>query len=491
MVSKNSDIHIGMISEPEFQDSVFKDQGIKNDLYALRDKFEKIFGDALGAMFIINKDGIIEYVNKKYLELFKIAKEDIVGKPVPTDCKEGFDYVLKTGESILGQIFRTPKRLTIINKIAIKKDQEVIGAVGLALFDKLEELESLKKKIEDLEKKVVHYKDRLNNPFFSKYTLEDIIGESETLHEAKEIALQASKTSLPVLIVGETGTGKELFAHSIHHASDRQNENFVRVNCAAIPKDLFEAELFGYEPGAYTGAGKEGKPGKFELANGGTILLDEICEMPQETQSKLLRVIQEKEVERIGGKEPKNIDFRLITSTNKDINKMLSKGLIREDLYYRVNVIRLPVPPLRDRKEDIPSLVDYFLKRLTEEQGIYKQMISEEAMNLLKQYHWPGNVRELKNVLELAAISAINGDRIEVDNLPNFIHNSNKRFVIDHNYFKNVRQETEENAILDLLKQTNYNVSLAAKSIGIHRTGLYRKIRKYGIELRRNSDLSS
>jgi transcriptional regulator with PAS, ATPase and Fis domain len=491
IISKNSDNNIDMTSDSGFHDSSMKDQGSKNDLNALRDKFEKIFEDALGAMFIVNKDGIVEYANKKYLEVFRINREDIVGKPVPNDCKEGFDYVLKTGESILGQIFRTPKRLTIINKIAIKKDQEVIGAVGLALFDKLEELESLKKKIEDLEKKVIHYKARLNSPFFSKYTLEDIIGKGETIRKAKEIAIQASKTSLPVLIIGETGTGKELFAHCIHHESERRYENFVRVNCAAIPKDLFEAELFGYEPGAYTGAGKEGKPGKFELASGGTILLDEICETPQETQSKLLRVIQEKEVERLGGKEPKNIDFRLITSTNRDINKVLSQGQIREDLYYRINVIRLTVPSLRERKEDIPLLVEHFLRKLTEEQGIYKQLISEEAMNLLKQYHWPGNVRELKNVLELAAISAINNDWIEVDNLPNFIHNSNKRFVIDHNYFKNVRQETEENAILDLLRKTNYNVSLAAKSIGMHRTGLYRKIRKYGIELRRNSDLSS
>lgn len=488
MVSKNSDIDIDMTNEPELHDSVFKDQGTQNDLYALRDKFEKIFEDALGAMFIVNKDGIVEYANKKYLEVFRITQEDIIGKPVPKDCKEGFDYVLRTGESILGQVYRTPKRLTIINKIAIKKDHEVIGAVGIALFDKLEELESLKKKIEDLEKKVVHYKTRLNSPFFSKYTLEDIIGESDVLHEAKEIAIQASKTSLPVLIVGETGTGKELFAHSIHHESDRRNENFVRVNCAAIPKDLFEAELFGYEPGAYTGAGKEGNPGKFELANGGTILLDEICEMPQETQSKLLRVIQEKEVERIGGKEPKNIDFRLITSTNRDINKMLSQGQIREDLYYRINVIRLTIPSLRERKKDIPLLVEHFLRKLTEEQGVNRRTVSQKAIDILKKYDWPGNIRELKNLTELAATSAINGDCIEVSDFPSFIHHHTQKFNIDHNYFKNVRWETEENAILDLLKQTNYNVSLAAKRIGMHRTGLYRKIRKYGIELRRNTD---
>ena len=461
------------------------DQGTGNDLDGLRDKFEKIFEDALGAMFIVNKHGIVEYANRKYLETLRIRKEDIVGRPVPVDCRAGFDYVLRTGESILGQIYRSPKQLTIINKVPIKRDQRVIGAVCLALFDKLEELESLKKKIDDLEKKVVRYQARLNSPFFSKYTFEDIIGESDLLCESKEIAVQASKTSLPVLILGETGTGKELFAHSIHHESDRRNENFVRVNCAAIPKDLFETEIFGYEPGAYTGALKEGKPGKFELANRGTILLDEICEMPQETQSKLLRVIQERELERIGGKEPKGVDFRLITSTNRDINKMLSQGKIREDFYYRINVIRLTVPPLRERRGDIPFLVEYFLRRIAEEQGVNKRALSQDAMGLLKAYNWPGNVRELKNVIELAAISAINGDYIEIGELPKFMHENIQKFNIDHNYFKNIRREAEANAILRLLKQTDYDVSLAARCIGIHRTGLYKKIKEYGIAVKK------
>lgn len=485
MECKNDDIKIEVSNETEPHGSILGNRDIKNDLDVLKDKFEKVFEDALGAMFIVNKDGIIEYVNKKYLELFKITKEDIIGKPVPVDCKEGFDYVLETGESIVGQIFRTPRRLTIINKIPIKKDQKVIGAVGLALFDKLEELESLKKKIEELEKKVTHYKGRLDSPFFSKYTLEDIIGEGEMLREAKEIAIQASKTSLPVLILGETGTGKELFAHCIHRESERRYENFVRVNCAAIPKDLFEAELFGYEPGAYTGANKEGRPGKFEIAHRGTILLDEICEMPQETQSKLLRVIQEKEVERIGGKGPKNIDFRLITSTNRDIDKMLSQGRIREDLYYRINVIRLTIPSLRERKEDIPLLVDYFLRKLREKQGVNKRAVGEKAIDLLKKYHWPGNIRELKNLIELAALSAINRDCIEVSDFPSLGYDHTQKFNIDHNYLKNVRRQAEANAILELLKQTNYNVSLVAKRIGMHRTGLYKKIKEYHIVLNR------
>ena len=469
----------------DLTDSDFPDFRSPNNSGLLSEKFRKIFEDALGALFVVNREGIVEYANKKYLEIFRISREDVVGKPVPEDCREGFDYVLKTGESIIGQIFKSSRRMTIINKIAIKKDQKIIGAVGIALFDKLEELEELKQKISDLERKITCYKRRLDESLSSKYTLKDIIGNSELLGEVKELAVKASETSLPVLILGESGTGKELFAHSIHHESDRRDENFVRVNCAAIPKDLFEAELFGYEPGAFTGSGRKGKAGKFELAHNGTIFLDEICEMPLEMQSKLLRVIQEKEVERVGGKESKDVDFRLITATNRDVNRMLDEGKIREDLYYRINVIRLPIPPLRERKEDILLCVDYFLARLSEEQGVKRRTMSQNALAELRAYDWPGNVRELKNVLELAAISIKEDDVIEVNDLPQFLRMDSNKLPIDHDFLRNVRHDAERKAIEEILRKTDYCVSTAADMIGMHRTGLYRKIKGYGIDLRR------
>ncbi len=473
-----------ILSGDDFRDSDFPNFQDTNESTLLNEKFRKIFEDALGALFVVNREGIVEYANKKYLELFKLGMEDVVGKPVPEDCSAGFDYVLRTGESIIGQIFKSHKRLTIINKIAIKKDQKVIGAVGIALFDKLEELEALKKKIANLENKITRYKRRLDDSLSSKYTLEHIIGDSRLLGEAKDLAIKASRTSLPVLILGESGTGKELFAHSIHHESDRRDESFVRVNCAAIPKDLFESELFGYEPGAFTGSGRKGSAGKFELAHEGTIFLDEICEMPLEMQAKLLRVIQEKEVERVGGREAKAVNFRLVSATNRDVNKMLEEGRIREDLYYRINVIRLPIPPLRMRKEDIPLCIDYFLDRLFEEQGVKRRTMSRSAMGELMAYNWAGNVRELKNVVELSAISAQEGDVIRLNDLPQFKRLDSNKLPINHGFLRNVRQDAERRAIEGLLRKTNYCVSTAASMIGMHRTGLYRKIKGYGIDLK-------
>jgi len=473
-----------ILPRDDFRESDFPNFQSTNESTLLNEKFHKIFEDALGALFVINREGIVEYANKKYLEMFRLGMDDVVGKPVPEDCSAGFDYVLKTGESIIGQIFKSSKRLTIINKIAIKKDKKVIGAVGIALFDKLEELEKLKKKITNLEGKITRYKRKLNDSLSSKYALKDIIGDSELLGEAKELAVRASKTSLPVLIFGESGTGKELFAHSIHHESDRRDESFVRVNCAAIPKDLIEAELFGYEPGAFTGSGRKGKAGKFELAHHGTIFLDEIGEMPLEMQSKLLRVIQEKEVERVGGKESKDVNFRLITATNRDVTKMLDEGKIREDLYYRINVIRLPVPPLRKRKEDIPFYVDYFLDRLSEEQGVKGRTMNQSAIDELIRYDWPGNVRELKNIVELSAISVQEDDVIGLSDLPHFKSMDSNKLPIDHSFLRNVRQDAERRAIEGLLRKTNYCVSTAASMIGMHRTGLYRKIKGYGIVLK-------
>ncbi|WP_035254492.1 sigma-54 interaction domain-containing protein [Desulfatiglans anilini] len=458
------------------------------EMNLLKEKFQNIFENALGALFVVNKEGIVEYANKKYLEIFRVTKEEVIGKKVPQDCRHGFDYVLQTGESIIGQIYRSSKRLTIINKIAIKENQKIIGAVGIALFDKLEELEKLKKKIFDLEEKVGQYKRRLDNAFSSKYTFKDIIGDSRVLHDAKNLSVKAANTSLPVLIVGESGTGKELFAHSIHHKSARLNENFVRVNCAAIPKDLFEAELFGYEPGAFTGALRDGKLGKFELAHNGTIFLDEICEMPLEMQSKLLRVIQEKEVERVGGKESKNIDFRLIAATNRDINSMVDEGKMREDLYYRLNVIKIFIAPLRERKEDIPMYVDYFLNKISEKQCVKKRAISRCAVNKLMAYDWPGNVRELKNIIELAAISVKESDVIKANDLPEFQQSNFSKVPIDKNFLRNVCREAERRAIEELLIKTDYSVSKAADMIGIHRTGLYRKIKTYKINFEKRSN---
>ncbi len=235
--------------------------------------------------------------------------------------------------------------------------------------------------------------------------------------ELKKLALKASQINAPVLIMGESGTGKELFAHAIHYASERRLYPFIRLNCSAIPKDLLESELFGYEAGAFTGAGAKGKPGKFELAHQGSIFLDEISDLPLEMQPKLLRVLEEKEMERLGGTRMTRSDFRLIAATHAKLESLVEQGAFRKDLYYRLNVLPLQIPPLRQRKEDIPLISEHLIRKFQREEGTKMVLISPEVLEILQNYYWPGNVRELANILE-RILYTIDGDTILPRHLP-------------------------------------------------------------------------
>ncbi|MDF2883795.1 MAG: PspF2, partial [Clostridiaceae bacterium] len=236
----------------------------------------------------------------------------------------------------------------------------------------------------------------------AKYKFEDIFTVSDCGKKCIETAKNYSKNDFSVLLTGESGVGKELFAHSIHNESNRKEGPFISVNCAAIPENLIEAELFGYEAGAFTGANKDGRIGKFELANGGTIFLDEIGDLPLSMQAKLLRVLQENEMVRIGGNHIISLDLKVIAATNCNLEEKIKEGNFREDLYYRLNVLNLNIPPLRQRKEDIPLLIDNFITKLYQKCGIYKKF-SDESINVLTNYYWPGNIRELKNIVERIA----------------------------------------------------------------------------------------
>jgi len=285
-----------------------------------------------------------------------------------------------------------------------------------------------------------------------------------------------------VLITGESGTGKELFAQAIHQASPRKIQPFVRINCSAIPKDLLESELFGYEKGAFTGAGSKGKPGKFELAHKGTIFLDEIGDMPLEMQPKIMRVLEEKELERIGGNTMIRSDFRLISATNQDLEEMVADDRFRKDLFYRLNVIHLHIPPLRKRKEDIIPLAQHLLKQITFESNRPDITMEEKAEQALIKYDWPGNVRELVNVLE-RTMSSLEGDVIQVSDLPFYLrHKPENPLETIPSYLKEEQSKAERKAIIQALKQSS-SKSQAANMLGIHRTLLYKKIKKYKISL--------
>jgi len=312
----------------------------------------------------------------------------------------------------------------------------------------------------------------------NEITFEDIIGNSNSMKESIRLAMQAATTNLTILLTGETGTGKEVFARAIHNESHYNKGPFIAINCGAIPETLIESELFGYEDGAFTGAKKGGRPGKFELANNGTIFLDEIGEMPLYIQVKLLRVLQEREIVRVGGVKTIPIDVRVIAATNKDLESEIKQGQFRQDLYYRLNVINIKIPPLRERREDILPLANHFLSKAP-----MKCSISPPAESILCKYFWPGNVREHENIIQRAASFCISGI-ITPNNLPNEIkrkaQSSNSHILTTGKSFN--LKNLESLTIVEILKQSKGNCTLAAKRLGISRTTLYRKLKALGIQ---------
>jgi transcriptional regulator with PAS, ATPase and Fis domain len=313
------------------------------------------------------------------------------------------------------------------------------------------------------------------------YTFADIIGASAALVQARELALQAARGGSAVLVVGESGTGKELFAHAIHAASARREAPFVPVDCAAIPRELLEAELFGYAPGAFTGAMREGKPGKFELAQGGTIFLDEIGEMPLEMQAKLLRVLQERQIIRVGGVSPLPVGFALIAATNRDLEGLVTQGRFRRDLLYRLDVIRIEVPPLRERVADIRQLVAHYWQGKSGELGRTAEL-SSAALARLEEYSWPGNVRELINVVERVLVGG-SKPVIEVADLPVSVQQGGLGREVRGPglHLPTARAESERRTLEQALRQAQGNRNKAAQLVGVSRASFYRKLKAYGL----------
>ncbi|MCX7885897.1 MAG: sigma-54 dependent transcriptional regulator [Verrucomicrobiae bacterium] len=313
-----------------------------------------------------------------------------------------------------------------------------------------------------------------------KYGLENIIGESPAMQQVFDIIRQLAPTRATALIVGETGTGKELVAHAIHNLSPRKNGPFVAVHAAALPSSLLESELFGHEKGAFTGA-VERRIGRFELADGGTLFLDEVGELEPQIQVKLLRVLEERSFERVGGQKTIEVDVRLIAATNKDLKKLVAEGKFRDDLYYRLSVVTIHLPPLRDRREDIPLLVAAFLRQCSEENNKNVTEITPDAMNVLTAYDWPGNVRELRNTIEQMVVLA-RGPRLTLRDVPLTIREGADLTKISVVRTGMTVEEAEKALIVQALKETKGNRTKAAEKIGISRRTLHRKLKRYGLE---------
>jgi PAS domain S-box-containing protein len=446
--------------------------------------YELIFNSIHNGAIVTDISGIVTHFNRPYGRFLGIEPDDQIG----LHCTEVLDntrmhIVAKTGKPEINRTHEVKGQNMVVQRIPIRKDGKVVAVFGQVMFKDIRDVQKLARELSLLESKVQHYEQELLNLRATRYTLESIIGKSRAIHALKQEALRAAVSKSPVLITGESGTGKELFAQAVHQAGARKLYPFVRINCAAIPKDLLESELFGYEKGAFTGANPGGKPGKFELAHRGTIFLDEISDLPMEMQPKLLRVLEDKEFERVGGNQVIRSDFRLIAASNQHLEELLTSGAFRRDLFYRLNVIRLHIPPLRDRREDIVELSRHLLKALAQEANLPLPSLDATTLKALIDYDWPGNVRELSNALE-RALASVDGDTIQPEDLP--FHICQKRQGAEAGKpasIREVQHQAEKEAIEYALRACAYNKSQAARRLGIHRTLLYKKMKKHGIAI--------
>jgi putative PEP-CTERM system response regulator len=388
------------------------------------------------------------------------------------------------GMKTLEEIRSAKPKIKVIVITADKKEETCLRAIKNGAYDyfskpfDLEEMRVVLKRAlyrQDLEHKI----QRLRLQLEERYNFASIVGKSEPMRQIFEVIGILSQANCTVLLRGESGTGKELVARAIHYNSQRAGNPFVPVNCAAIPESLLESELFGYEKGAFTGAITR-KPGKFELASGGTIFLDEIADMSLAMQAKILRVIQERTFERLGGTRPTKVDARLIAATNKDLEELMRKEAFREDLYYRLNVVSIYLPALRERKEDIPLLVSHFLRKYIRVDDKNAKVISSQALKFLMDYDWPGNVRELENVIERAVVLG-RGDILLPRDLSLKVLEKPLKPEVTSSSMDISLAEAEKKLLKDTLKLTHWNQTKAAKILGIHRNTLRRKIKRLKI----------
>lgn len=437
-------------------------------------------------VIMVDENAHIIQITESYCNFLGVKQEEVIGRHVrEVIANTRMDKVVQSGQAEIGDVMRVNDKDVIVMRMPIRHNNKVVGAIAQVMFQDVSELAKVAAKLNLAEKKLEYYQQEYKRWQKSRYTINHIIGSSPEIRRLKEMINKVAQYPSTVLIRGESGTGKELIAHSIHEAGRRKDGPFVRVNCAAIPRELLESELFGYEEGSFTGASKRGKPGKFEMAAGGTIFLDEIGDMPPEMQVKLLRVLQEKEVDRVGGTEVRFVDTRVIASTNRDLEKMIAKGDYRYDLYYRLNVITLRLPPLREIREDIEEIANRLIHLLNDELGTKAEGITTEVRSLFLNYHWPGNVRELKNTLE-RAMNVMEGTLIRLQDLPLYLqeqgqtglcHLEKPSILLDE------LEQAEEKAIKTALAKANHNRVRAAEILNIHRATLYRKMRKHRIKV--------
>jgi len=453
------------------------------EIKELKERLQLVLESVQDGICVLNKDGDITYVNPAYLRIVNQEYEQLVGKNIESVSPDGARYrVLKSKKQILGSISHKSDGVTLVANVnPIIVDGELTGAVSVV--KDVTEFHSFMEKLNRISAKAEYLEQELWRTKKPNSTFEHFIGRSGKVVDVLAMAAKAAQGVSNVLIRGESGTGKELVAEGIHYASAWARGPFIRVNCGAIPTNLLESELFGHEKGSFTGAVRK-KLGKFELANQGTIFLDEIGDMEKIMQVKLLRVLQKKEFERVGGEVTIKVNVRIIGATNRNLEAMVAQGEFREDLYYRLNVIPLLLPPLRERREDIPLLVEHFLAKFTCQFGGKSKKIKCEALDILRNYRWPGNVRELENIIE-RIVTLTDGDYIDIQHLPSYLtaevfsdHWEGSTALVQDVILS--WEEYEKQIIQRALKKYG-SFNGAGKVLGLTHKTVAAKARKYGI----------
>lgn len=443
----------------------------------------KILNKIQDVVLVIDSNTTIVYANEAYARILGVPIQKVLGRRLSDIEPEAAAIrALRTGKPSTGRDYIHSLGLDVVGHVfPLFEGEQIIGSV--AIFNNITEIVRLNAELQRTKGVADYFQEQLSQVESLPLSFKEYIGQNSRLKEILHLAAKVAKTDSTVLILGESGVGKEVLAKAIHHASRRKDKPLIKVNCAAIPEELLESELFGFEEGAFTGAKRGGKLGKFELAHEGTIFLDEIGDMSLTMQAKLLRVLQEKEIERIGGTKPISVDFRVISATNKDLSQMVKEGSFRQDLFYRLNIVPLYLPPLRERKDDIKAIAQHFLHQFSKEVG-YELVLSPQVEWILHSYDWPGNIRELRNVLEHASI-VCGGPVIEPQHLPGYLlpgHAQEKTPSEIYN-LKEAVSRLEKELITAALAHSNNNRSKAIKALGISRRTFYEKLRQYNIEL--------
>lgn len=436
-----------------------------------------IFDSLYDGILIIDKEGIVRYINPAYTRITKVEEKNIIGRYL-SEVRPGsrLTNVVKNEKMELGAHRKMGEVEYLVNMVPIYEEGKVIG--GISLLNELVDIYKLTEKL-NLSKIIIqNLKEHVKTLGNGKYSFDDIIAVDEKSVEVKDFAKRIALADSNVLITGESGTGKELYASAIHNLSPRKDFPFIPVNCASFEKNLIESELFGYEEGSFTGAKKNGKTGLFQLAQGGTLFLDEIGELEYGLQGKLLRVLQEKSVRKIGGSKEIPIDVRLICATNKNLEKMIQDNTFRRDLYYRIAIMPLSILPLREKKNDIKSIAEKFLLDLSIK---YKKEVklNENALKVLKEYDWPGNIRELKNIIEFT-FNMVEGNEIKAEHLPIAIK-KNLKENDNISPLSEVVKEAEKSylkKVIEIYGDSVEGKKKAAKALEISLATLYNKLEK-------------